>query len=81
MVDSEGLTVPLGSPGELWIRSYNNMVGYWQDEESTAKVVTSDRWLKTGYVCPEPVTNGSRQGICTESVTGGFRQGTFFRHQ
>lgn len=48
MVDQKGATVPLGSVGELCIRGYTVMKGYWDDEENTAKTITEDGWLKTG---------------------------------
>lgn len=48
VVDIEGRLVPFGQSGELWIRSYANMVGFWDDEEKTKKVIGTDGWLKTG---------------------------------
>jgi long-chain acyl-CoA synthetase len=39
---------PRGTVGELWTRSVQNMKGYWNKPEETAKVVTPDGWLKTG---------------------------------
>ncbi len=34
--------------GELWTRSSQNMVGYWNKAEETEKCLTADGWLKTG---------------------------------
>ncbi|XP_031845554.2 acyl-CoA synthetase family member 2 [Nomia melanderi] len=48
VVDQKGATVPLGTVGELCVRGYNVMKGYWGDEENTAKTITEDGWLKTG---------------------------------
>ncbi|XP_072756269.1 acyl-CoA synthetase family member 2, mitochondrial isoform X1 [Anoplolepis gracilipes] len=48
VVDENGLPVPFGKPGELWIRGYCNMLKYWDDEENTSKTLTQDGWLKTG---------------------------------
>ncbi|EZA62892.1 hypothetical protein DMN91_002608 [Ooceraea biroi] len=48
VVDENGLPVPYGTPGELWIRGYANMKRYWNDEENTRKMMTQDGWLKTG---------------------------------
>lgn len=48
VVDSNGLPVPFGQPGELWVRGYCNMLNYWDDEENTRKTLTQDGWLKTG---------------------------------
>lgn len=39
---------PTGEVGELWTRSVQNMKGYWNKEEETARVLTADGWLKTG---------------------------------
>ncbi|KAJ8668974.1 hypothetical protein QAD02_000233 [Eretmocerus hayati] len=48
VVDENGKIVPFGTPGELLVRGYNTMIGYWNDEESTKKSFTEDKWLKTG---------------------------------
>ena len=37
-----------GEVGEVWTRSRQNMLGYWNKPEETAKTITSDGWLKTG---------------------------------
>jgi fatty-acyl-CoA synthase len=50
VVDEEGRIVPLGQKGELCIRGYGVMRGYWNDSEQTARVIGPDRWYKTGYV-------------------------------
>ncbi|CAL1677806.1 unnamed protein product [Lasius platythorax] len=48
VVDQNGLSVPFGEPGELWVRGYCNMLQYWNDEENTRKTLTQNGWLKTG---------------------------------
>ena len=49
IVDTEtGATKDLGEVGELWTRSSQNMVGYWNHPDETAKTITEDGWLKTG---------------------------------
>ncbi len=48
VVDGEGNDVPTGTVGELWTRSGQNMVGYWDNPEATAAAVTADGWFKTG---------------------------------
>ena len=50
MVDKEGRMVPMGTPGELWVRSYGIMLGYWNDEEKTREFLRPDGWARTGYV-------------------------------
>ena len=39
---------PTGEVGELWTRSVQNMKGYWNKPDETARVLTADGWLKTG---------------------------------
>ncbi len=46
-VDS-GKDMAVGEVGELWTRSQQNMVGYWNKPEETKKTITEDGWLKTG---------------------------------
>lgn len=48
VIDANGDTVPFGTPGELCVRSYSNMLGYYGDEQKTKEMIGSDRWLKTG---------------------------------
>jgi len=48
VVNANGTTVPIGQPGELLVRGFNTMIGYWEDEAKTKEVYTSDRFLKTG---------------------------------
>ncbi|KAJ3642552.1 hypothetical protein Zmor_025317 [Zophobas morio] len=48
VVDESGCVVPFGTPGELCVRSYSNMLGYWNDEEKTKEMIGTDGWLKTG---------------------------------
>ena len=50
VVSAEGTDLPPGEPGEVWIRSYAVMSGYWDDEAATAEAVTPDGWLRTGDV-------------------------------
>ncbi|XP_073540181.1 medium-chain acyl-CoA ligase ACSF2, mitochondrial isoform X1 [Phyllobates terribilis] len=45
-----GQIVPLNSPGELQIRGYCVMLGYWADEEKTKETFTPDKWYKTGDI-------------------------------
>jgi fatty-acyl-CoA synthase len=48
LVDLNGGIVPINEPGELLVRGYNTMIGYWNDKEKTEEIFTPDRFLKTG---------------------------------
>ena len=49
IVDTEtGLEVPVGEPGELYLRGYNVMKGYYRMPEETKKVLDKDGWLRSG---------------------------------
>jgi long-chain acyl-CoA synthetase len=37
-----------GKVGEVWIRSRQNMKGYWHKPEETERTKTPDNWVKTG---------------------------------
>ncbi|XP_008554217.1 medium-chain acyl-CoA ligase ACSF2, mitochondrial isoform X1 [Microplitis demolitor] len=48
VVDENGQTIPIGTPGELWTRGYSTMIGYWNDPENTSKTIDEAGWLKSG---------------------------------
>ncbi|KDR17707.1 Acyl-CoA synthetase family member 2, mitochondrial [Zootermopsis nevadensis] len=48
VVDATGKMVPFGTPGELLIRGYLNMLGYWGEDDKTKEIIGPDRWVKTG---------------------------------
>ena len=48
--DLEGKELAIGEAGELWVRGPQVMREYWQRPSETAKVLTSEGWLKTGDV-------------------------------
>ena len=47
IVDDEGLDVPVGVTGELWVKTPIVMQGYFRDPEQTQQAF-HDGWLKTG---------------------------------
>jgi long-chain acyl-CoA synthetase len=49
LVDDDGKDVPVGQPGELWVKGPQVMLGYWQRPEATDEVL-HDGWLATGDV-------------------------------
>lgn len=48
IVDASGGTVPRGTQGELLVRGYSVMQGYWDMPEKTAEAVDSRGWMHTG---------------------------------
>jgi acyl-CoA synthetase (AMP-forming)/AMP-acid ligase II len=49
-VNGRGAEVPAGEPGEVWVRGYNVMQGYFDDAAATAETITADGWLRTGDI-------------------------------
>ncbi len=43
-----GEILPLGTAGELCIKGYLVMPGYWQNPEATTKVIDPEGWMHTG---------------------------------
>ena len=50
LVDTEGNDVPTGEPGEVIVRGYNVMRGYFENAEETAKAIDADGFLHTGDI-------------------------------
>jgi acyl-CoA synthetase (AMP-forming)/AMP-acid ligase II len=73
LVDDAGRTVRRGEPGEIAVRSVNNMAGYWNLPDETAKTLV-DGWLRTGDVARE-ADNGLLHLVDRKKdivITGGF---------
>jgi fatty-acyl-CoA synthase len=47
---NSGRIVPRGVPGEVCMRGYMVMLGYWKDGEATQAAIDSSRWMHTGDV-------------------------------
>ncbi len=43
-----GRPVERGADGELWVRGYSVMRGYWKDPEATAAAIDAAGWMHTG---------------------------------
>jgi HIP---CoA ligase len=50
VVDDAGNEVPRGEPGEVVVRGYNVMRGYYEDPEQTAETIDAGGWLHTGDI-------------------------------
>jgi len=48
--DERDQPVPDGLEGEVHVRSAYNMLGYWNDDAATARVLKSGGWLATGDI-------------------------------
>jgi len=46
----DGKPVPAGEPGEIVVRGYTVMSGYWADEAATAAAIDAEGWLHTGDI-------------------------------
>ncbi len=50
VVDADGAEVATGDSGEVVVRGYNVMPGYFHDDEATAAAIDAAGWLHTGDV-------------------------------
>ena len=50
IVDDGGQPVPTGEPGEVVVRGYNVMKGYFADPDGTATTIDAEGWLHTGDI-------------------------------
>ncbi len=50
IVDETGNTLATGNPGEVLVRGYNVMQGYFADEAATRTAISPDGWLHTGDI-------------------------------
>ena len=49
-VDKEGKETPRGEPGEVVVRGYSVMKGYFHDAAATAETIDAQGWLHTGDI-------------------------------
>ena len=48
--DDDGTTLDAGEAGEVVVRGYNVMAGYFEDPDATAEAIDADGWLHTGDI-------------------------------
>ena len=48
LVDPEGRTVPVDERGEICVRGYSVMLGYWNDEDKTRELIDGEGFIHTG---------------------------------
>jgi acyl-CoA synthetase (AMP-forming)/AMP-acid ligase II len=48
IADDDGVSQPVGEPGEVLVRGYSVMHGYLDDPDETARAIDADGWLHTG---------------------------------
>jgi fatty-acyl-CoA synthase len=48
LIDAAGEIVPRGVAGEICIRGYSVMLGYWDDAARTAQAIDAEGWMHTG---------------------------------
>jgi fatty-acyl-CoA synthase len=47
LISADGEIVERGEVGEVCVRGYSVMKGYWEDEKATKKAITKDGWMLT----------------------------------
>jgi acyl-CoA synthetase (AMP-forming)/AMP-acid ligase II len=70
----DGQPVPTGEPGEIVVRGYTVMSGYWGDDAATAETIDADGWLHTGDI---GVLDGAGNVTITDRVKDMFVVGGF----
>lgn len=48
VMDENGQILDRGQAGEVCVRGYSTMLGYWDDAEQTQKAIDSRRWFHMG---------------------------------
>jgi HIP---CoA ligase len=88
IVDETGTELAAGEPGEIVVRGYTVVSGYFEDPDATATAIDPDGWLHTGDI---GVMDGDGNVTITDRlkdmfIVGGFNaypaeiEGTLLRH-
>jgi acyl-CoA synthetase (AMP-forming)/AMP-acid ligase II len=73
-IDPDGAPVPAGEPGEVVVRGYNVMKGYYEDASETRATIDEDGWLHTGDIAVMDAQGNLRitDRIKDMYIAGGF---------
>ncbi|MGH9019038.1 MAG: FadD3 family acyl-CoA ligase [Acidimicrobiales bacterium] len=88
IVGPDGAARAAGEPGEIVVRGYTVVAGYYEDPEATAEAIDEEGWLHTGDI---GVMDGAGNVTITDRlkdmfIVGGFNaypaeiEGTLLRH-
>jgi acyl-CoA synthetase (AMP-forming)/AMP-acid ligase II len=88
IVDEAGAERARGEPGEILVRGYTVVSGYFEDPEATAETIDPDGWLHTGDIgVMDPAGNVAITDRLKDMfIVGGFNaypaeiEGTLLRH-
>ena len=88
IVDDTGAALPVGQPGEILVRGYTVVSGYFEDPEATAAAIDAEGWLHTGDIgFMDPAGNVTITDRLKDMfIVGGFNaypaeiEGTLLRH-
>jgi len=74
IMDTEGRICDADEPGEIVVRGYNVMVGYFNNPEATAETIDTDGWLHTGDIGTLDVDGNIRitDRLKDMFISGGF---------
>jgi HIP---CoA ligase len=50
VIDDKGVEVARGEPGEIVVRGYTVVAGYFEDPDATAEAIDAEGWLHTGDI-------------------------------
>ena len=50
VIDDDGAALPPGEQGEVLVRGFNLMTGYYEDPDATAEAIDDEGWLHTGDI-------------------------------
>ncbi|RLT93122.1 FadD3 family acyl-CoA ligase [Ketobacter sp.] len=73
-VDPHNQEVPRGEPGEIVVRGFNVMQGYFENEQATRDSIDADNWLHTGDIGVMDAAGNLRitDRLKDMFITGGF---------